>query len=57
VKVSETRPDGSHSSVAYLNFSDWRKDNRALRSIALFRDLPLNLAGRAQPERIACRSR
>ena len=53
VKVTETRPDGGLSSVAYSNFIDWRKENDAFRSLALFRDLPFNLAGRAGPERIA----
>jgi predicted permease len=53
VKVNETRPDGSLNSVSYPNFIDWRKQNGAFRSIALFRDLAFNLAGRAEPERIA----
>ncbi len=46
VQVSETRPDGSSNAVSYPNFVDWRKDGGAFRSLALFRDLAFNLAGR-----------
>ena len=53
VQVSETRPDGSSNVVSYPNFVDWRKDGGAFRSLALFRDLAFNLAGPAEPERIA----
>jgi putative ABC transport system permease protein len=53
VKINETRPDGSLNSVSYPNFIDWRKENGGFRSVALFRDLAFNLAGRAEPERIA----
>ncbi len=53
VQVSETRPDGSSNAASYPNFVDWRKDGGAFRSLALFRDLAFNLAGPAEPERIA----
>jgi putative ABC transport system permease protein len=53
VNVNETRPDGSVGPVAYSNFIDWQEENPAFRSIALFRSLSFNLAGRTEPERIA----
>jgi putative ABC transport system permease protein len=53
VTINEIRPDGGSSPAAYLNFTDWQKQSDAFRSIALFRDLSFNLAGGAEPERIA----
>src|SRR5262245_17491236 len=40
------------ASVSYLNFLDWRKDNRSFSSIAIFRGQDLLLTGSGEGERL-----
>ncbi len=41
-----------HSSVSYLNFLDWEKQNHTLSAIGGFRAEDLNLTGAGEPERL-----
>src|SRR5947207_6209107 len=42
----------SQSSVAYLNFLDWQKDNRSFTAMAAYRGDDFNLTGQGEPERL-----
>nr|MBA3318217.1 ABC transporter permease [Gemmatimonadales bacterium] len=53
VRIEEVRPDGSPNTVSYPNFIDWHKEAGAFQSLALFRNLDFNLAGDAEPVRVA----
>jgi predicted permease len=41
-----------HSSVTYLNFLDWQKDNRSFADFGAFRSEDYNLTGAGEPERV-----
>ncbi|MBD0372281.1 MAG: ABC transporter permease [Pyrinomonadaceae bacterium] len=43
------------TSVAYLNFQDWRDQNQSFEQIAAFRRDSFNLTGAGEPERLAGR--
>ncbi|HXL22731.1 MAG TPA: ABC transporter permease [Candidatus Dormibacteraeota bacterium] len=40
------------SSVSYLNFLDWKKDNRSFSALAAYRGDDYNLTGMGEPERL-----
>ena len=42
----------SRSSITYLNFLDWQKQNRSFASLAAFRSDDYNLTGEGEPERL-----
>lgn len=42
----------AQSSIPYLNFLDWQKDNRTLASLAAFRSDDFNVTGQGEPERL-----
>jgi predicted permease len=41
-----------HSSVPYLNYLDWKKDNRSFSALAAYRGDDYNLTGMGEPERL-----
>ena len=41
-----------HSSVSYLNFLDWQKQNHSFSALGAFRAEDLNLTGAGEPERL-----
>jgi predicted permease len=41
-----------HSSIPYLNFLDWKKDNRSFVSLAAYRTDNFNLTGMGEPQRV-----
>ena len=43
------------TSVAYLNFQDWREQNQSFEEITAFRRASFNLIGAGEPERLAGR--
>ena len=45
-------PVDEHSSISYLNFSDWRKDNHSFSTLGAFRASDMNLTGAGEPERL-----
>jgi predicted permease len=45
-------PTFARSSISYLNFLDWQKDNRAFESIAAYRGDDFNLTGMGDAERL-----
>ena len=42
----------SHSSISYLNFLDWVRNQRSFSSMAAFREDDFNLTGMGEPERV-----
>lgn len=42
----------SRSSITYLNFLDWQKQNQSFASLAAFRSDDYNLTGSGEPERL-----
>ncbi len=48
----ESSRDFGHSSVAYPNYLDWRRDQRSFTDIAAFRGDDLNFTGSGQPEHL-----
>lgn len=42
----------SRSSITYLNFLDWQKQNRSFASLVAFRSDDYNLTGEGEPERL-----
>jgi predicted permease len=45
-------PVDEHSSISYLNFLDWRKDNHSFSTLGAFRAADMNLTGAGEPERL-----
>jgi predicted permease len=41
-----------HSSIPYLNFVDWEKQNHSFAALGAFRSDDMNLTGAGQPERL-----
>jgi predicted permease len=41
-----------HSSIPYLNYEDWKKDNQTFTGIAAFRTDNYNLTGIGEPQRV-----
>ena len=52
VTVYESSRDFSHSSLAYPNFLDWRRENHSFTDIAAFRGNDFILTGAGQPEHL-----
>ena len=52
VLIHETRREFPIGSAAYLNFLDWRKENRTCEDMAAFRGADFNLTGSGDPERL-----
>ncbi len=53
VMLYETARDFKHSSVAYPNFLDWRRENHSLTDLAVFRGDDFNFTGSGQPEHLS----
>jgi putative ABC transport system permease protein len=51
VKVEEINPDGNPNTVSFLNYADWRQAGGPFESLAVFREIAVNLTGRSEPER------
>src|ERR1700732_1275473 len=45
-------PADDHSSISYLNYIDWRKDNHSFSTVGAFRASDMNLTGAGEPERL-----
>src|SRR3989442_10309986 len=45
-------PTFQESSIAYLNFLDWQKDNHSFASLSAFRSDDYNMTGAGEPERV-----
>jgi predicted permease len=43
----------SHSSISYLNFLDWQRENRSFEALGGFRAESFNLTGIGEPERLS----
>jgi predicted permease len=50
--VYETSHEFSHSSLAYLNFVDWRRDQHSFTDMAAYRGDDFNFTGSGQPEHL-----
>jgi predicted permease len=55
VELSEQSPDFNTMSVAYLNFRDWREQNRCFSSMAAIRWEDYDVTGGGQPEHLSGR--
>src|SRR3989442_15708614 len=52
VAVYAKSPTFQESSIAYLNFLDWQKDNHSFASLSAFRSDDYNRTGAGEPERV-----
>lgn len=52
VEVYAKTASFSESSISYLNFLDWQKDNRSFSALGAFRSDDYNLTGVGEPERL-----
>src|SRR4249920_819901 len=52
VAVYAKSPTFEESSIAYLNFLDWQKDNQSFVSLSAFRSDDYNMTGAGEPERV-----
>jgi putative ABC transport system permease protein len=50
--IFETTPEFSQNSVAYLNYLDWRKENRSFTDMGTFRGDDFNFTGAGEPEHL-----
>src|SRR5438445_601960 len=50
--IFETTPEFSQNSVAYLNYLDWRKENRSFTDMGTFRSDDFNFTGAGEPEHL-----
>ncbi len=55
MRLSETSPDFKTMSVAWLNFVDWKEQNRSFRGLAAMRWEDYDLTGGGQPEHLSGR--
>ncbi len=53
VNIFETNQDFTHSSVAYLNYLDWRRQSRSFVDMGIHRSDDFNFTGSGEPERVA----
>jgi predicted permease len=53
VMVYESTQQFQHGAVAYLNFLDWRRENRSFADIAAFRNNDFNFTGSGEPVRLS----
>ena len=54
VAVYSTDANFSQSSIAYLNFLDWQRDNQSFSALGASRNESYNLTGVGEPERLNC---
>src|SRR3989475_2784333 len=52
VAVYAKSPTFQESSIGYLNFLDWQKDNHSFASLSAFRSDDYNMTGAGEPERV-----
>jgi len=52
VRIYDSTDDFSHSSVSYLNFKDWERENRTFANMTGFRSEDLNLTGVDEPQQV-----
>jgi predicted permease len=52
VALYSRTPEFTHSSISYLNFLDWRRDNHSFSALAAFRQENFNLTGMGNAERL-----
>jgi len=52
VAVYAKSPNFQESSISYLNFLDWQKDNHSFGSLCAFRSDDFNMTGAGEPERV-----
>ncbi len=52
VGLHESKPNFPQGSISYLNFLDWRKDNRTFASMALARRYSFSLTGKGDAEQV-----
>jgi predicted permease len=52
VAVYTKSPNFQESSISYLNFLDWQKDNHSFGSLCAFRSDDFNMTGAGEPERV-----
>ena len=53
VNIYETGADFSHSSVAYPNYLDWRRESHSFSDMGAYRNDDFNLTGSGHPERVS----
>jgi predicted permease len=53
VNIYEKNADFNHSSVAYPNYLDWRRENHSLSNMGARRNDDFNLTGSGQPEQVS----
>jgi MacB-like periplasmic core domain len=53
VAVYASTPQFHHSSIAYPNFLDWRRQNQSFERLAVFKSDSVNLTGMGEPERLS----
>jgi predicted permease len=51
--VYATAPGYSHTTVAYLNFLDWQRNNRTFSSMAIYRGQDYNFSDASEAERLS----
>jgi predicted permease len=52
VTLHESKPNFDNGAISYLNFRDWRKENRTFSSMAIARGTSLALTGRGEAEQL-----
>ena len=52
VFLQETSTGLPEMSVSYLNFLDWRRENRSFETLSVYGDRSFSLSGRGLPERV-----
>lgn len=55
VALHESKPNFATGSIPFLNFQDWRKENRTFSGMILSRGFSYNLTGSGEPERLQAR--
>ena len=53
VAIYGKTPGFNQGPIAYLNFLDWQRQNRAFSSMAMYRNQDYNFTGRSEPERLS----
>ncbi len=52
LRIFETTPEFSHSSIAYPNYLDWRRESHSFTDMGTYRTDDFILTGAGQPERL-----
>ncbi|MGH7971624.1 MAG: ABC transporter permease, partial [Limisphaerales bacterium] len=53
VNIYETSADFSHTSVAYPNYLDWRRESHSFSDMGAYRSDNFNLTGSGRPQRVS----